>query len=69
MHRAPSVSLNESKSGFGWQVFLPANGVADGFIAVRRELAQAAGLKTEPIWQWNLNPRWPRCLATDQHRC
>ena len=38
------------------QDFLPANGVADGFIAVKRELAQAAGLKTKPIWQWNLNP-------------
>jgi hypothetical protein len=29
---------------------------ADGFIAVKRELARAAGLRRKPPWRWNLDP-------------
>jgi hypothetical protein len=29
---------------------------ADGFIAVKRELAHAAGLHKKPPWRWNLDP-------------
>jgi hypothetical protein len=29
---------------------------ADGFIAVKRELAHAAGLRKRPPWRWNLDP-------------
>jgi hypothetical protein len=38
------------------QKFFPANEEADGYVAVRRELALAAGLRQKPIWHWDLNP-------------
>ncbi|HJX64338.1 MAG TPA: hypothetical protein VJ860_10365 [Polyangia bacterium] len=38
------------------QKFFPANEEADGYVAVKRELALAAGLQTKQIWHWDLNP-------------
>jgi hypothetical protein len=38
------------------QSFFPANEEADGYVAVRRELAVAAGLRQKPTWNWDLNP-------------
>jgi hypothetical protein len=38
------------------QSFFPANEEADGYVAVRRELALAAGLPMRPTWHWDLNP-------------
>ena len=38
------------------QKFFPANEEADGYVAVRRDLALAAGLQQKPIWHWDLNP-------------
>jgi hypothetical protein len=38
------------------QGFFPANEEADGYIAVKRELALAAGLRQKPTWHWDLNP-------------
>jgi hypothetical protein len=38
------------------QSFFPANEEADGYIAVKRDLALAAGLQQKPIWHWDLNP-------------
>jgi hypothetical protein len=38
------------------QDFFSAHEEADGYVAVRRELAQAVGLKRKPTWQWDLNP-------------
>jgi hypothetical protein len=38
------------------QKFFPANEEADGYVAVKRELALAAGLQQKPIWHWDLNP-------------
>ena len=36
--------------------FFPSWYPADGFIAVKRDLAQAAGLRKQPTWRWNLDP-------------
>lgn len=38
------------------QSFFPSNAEADGYVAVRRNLALAAGLQQRPIWHWDLNP-------------
>jgi hypothetical protein len=36
--------------------FFPSWYPADGFIAVKREIARAAGLRRKPTWRWNLDP-------------
>jgi hypothetical protein len=36
--------------------FFPSWYPADGFIAVKREVARAAGLTKKPTWRWNLDP-------------
>lgn len=36
--------------------FFPSWYPADGFIAVKREVARAAGLRKQPAWRWNLDP-------------
>jgi hypothetical protein len=36
--------------------FIPSWYPADGFIAVKRELARTAGLRRRPTWRWNLDP-------------
>jgi hypothetical protein len=38
------------------QKFFPGDEEADGYVAVKRELALAAGLQQKPIWHWDLNP-------------
>jgi hypothetical protein len=43
--------LGREESGF-----FPAWYPADGFIAVKREVARAAGLRKKPTWRWNLDP-------------
>jgi hypothetical protein len=35
--------------------FFPSWYPADGFIAVKRDLARAAGLRKQPTWRWNLD--------------
>jgi hypothetical protein len=37
--------------------FFHASYPAFGFIAVKREIAEAIGLKRKPTWRWNLDPR------------
>jgi len=36
--------------------FFPTWYPADGFIAVKREVARAAGLRRQPTWRWDLDP-------------
>jgi hypothetical protein len=43
--------LGRAESGF-----FPSWYPADGFIAVKREIARAAGLRAKPTWRWNLDP-------------
>ena len=38
------------------QKFFPGDEEADGYVAVRRDLALAAGLQQKPVWHWDLNP-------------
>jgi hypothetical protein len=44
--------IQNSRGGF-FQASYPAY----GFIAVKREIAQAIGLTSKPTWRWNLDPR------------
>ena len=44
--------IENSRGGF-FQASYPAY----GFIAVKREIAEAIGLTKKPTWRWNLDPR------------